>query len=50
MINEPDWKGKKSNPDGQVIIGDGTEIREYVVINKPTESYTKIGNNCYIMS
>jgi len=49
-INEPDWKGKKSNPDGQVIIGDGTEIREYVVINKPTESYTKIGNNCYIMS
>jgi UDP-N-acetylglucosamine acyltransferase len=50
MITEPDWKGKKSNPNGQVIIGENTEIKEFVVINKPTENYTRIGNNCYIMS
>ena len=45
MITEPDWKGIKSNPNGQVIIGDNTEIKEYVVINKPTESCTRIGDN-----
>lgn len=50
MITEPDWKGKTSNPIGQVIIGDNTEIKEYVIINKPTESCTRIGDNCYIMS
>ena len=50
MITEPDWKGKTSNPIGQVIIGDNTEIKEYVIINKPTGLYTRIGDNCYIMS
>lgn len=50
MITEPDWKGRKSNPSGEVIIGDNTEIREYAIINKPTETCTRIGDNCYIMS
>ena len=50
MITEPDWKGHVSNHDGQVIIGDNTEIKEFVVINKPTDKVTSIGKECYIMS
>ena len=50
MITEPDWKGHVSNPDGRVIIGDNTEIKEFVVINKPTDKVTSIGKDCYIMS
>ena len=50
MITEPDWKGKTSNPDGRVIIVENTDIKEYVVINKPTGACTRIGDNCYIMS
>ena len=50
MITEPDWKGKCANPHGQVIVGEGTEIREFVSINKPTKDVTYIGSNCYIMN
>ena len=50
MITEPDWKGHPSNPEGRVFIGDNTEIKEFVVINKPTDKVTSIGKDCYIMS
>jgi len=34
----------------RVIIGDNTEIKEFVVINKPTDKVTSVGKDCYIMS
>ena len=50
MITEPDWNGRSSNPNGIVNIGENTKIRELVIINKPTEHETYIGNNCYLMN
>lgn len=50
LITEPDWKGVKSSGYGRVHVGDGTVIREYTVINKPTDKITHIGDNCYIMN
>ncbi|MDO5615719.1 MAG: acyl-ACP--UDP-N-acetylglucosamine O-acyltransferase [Cruoricaptor ignavus] len=43
---------KFDGEDTQVIIGDGTIIRECVTINRGTKAlgYTKIGNNCLIMA
>jgi len=33
-----------------IIIGSGTEIREFVTVNLPTFGTTKIGNNCLLMA
>ena len=43
---------KFEGEDTQVIIGDGTTIRECVTVNRGTKAlgYTKIGNNCLIMA
>ena len=43
---------KFEGEDSQVIIGDGTTIRESVTVNRGTKAlgYTKIGNNCLIMA
>lgn len=43
---------KFDGEDTQVIIGDGTTIRESVTINRGTKAlgYTKIGNDCLIMA
>ena len=43
---------KFDGEDTQVIIGDGTTLRECVTINRgtPALGYTKIGNNCLIMA
>lgn len=43
---------KFEGEDSQVIIGDGTTIRECVTINRGTKAlgYTKIGKNCLIMA
>ena len=43
---------KFDGEDTQVIIGDGTTIRECVTINRGTKAlgYTKIGENCLIMA
>ena len=43
---------KFEGEDTQVIIGDGTTLRECVTINRGTKAlgYTKIGNNCLIMA
>lgn len=43
---------KFDGEDTQVIIGDGTTIRECVTVNRGTKAlgYTKIGNNCLIMA
>ena len=39
-------------PIGQVIVGDGTIIREHVTIHSSSKElgYTRIGNNCYIQA
>lgn len=50
METEPDWKDHISNKHGKVEIGDNTVVRELVIINKPTNTLTKIGTNCYIMN
>jgi UDP-N-acetylglucosamine acyltransferase len=50
METEPDWKGVSSNPNGKIIIGENTQIRECVIINKPTKEKTHIGSNCYLMN
>lgn len=43
---------KFEGEDSQVIIGDGTTIRECVTVNRGTKAlgYTKIGKNCLIMA
>ncbi len=43
---------KFDGEDSQVIIGDGTTIRECVTVNRGTKAlgYTKIGKNCLIMA
>ena len=43
---------KFDGEDTQVIIGDGTTVRECVTINRGTKAlgYTKIGNECLIMA
>ncbi len=43
---------KFDGEDTQVIIGDGTTIRECVTVNRGTKAlgYTKIGANCLIMA
>ncbi len=43
---------KFDGEDTQVIIGDGTTIRESVTINRGTKAlgYTKLGNDCLIMA
>lgn len=43
---------KFDGEDTQVIIGDGTTVRECVTINRGTKAlgYTKIGNDCLIMA
>lgn len=43
---------KFDGEDTQVIIGDGTTVRESVTINRGTKAlgYTKIGNDCLIMA
>ncbi|UQB70233.1 acyl-ACP--UDP-N-acetylglucosamine O-acyltransferase [Epilithonimonas zeae] len=43
---------KFDGEDTQVIIGDGTTLRECVTINRGTKAlgYTKVGNNCLIMA
>jgi len=43
---------KFDGEETQVIIGDGTTLRECVTINRGTKAlgYTKIGNNCLIMA
>lgn len=33
-----------------VIIGSGTEIREFVTVNAPTYGTTRIGSNCFLMA
>jgi acyl-[acyl carrier protein]--UDP-N-acetylglucosamine O-acyltransferase len=51
MFTKPDWKNHTSYPGGDVFVGKGTVIREYVIINKPASTdLTKIGTNCYIMN
>jgi acyl-[acyl carrier protein]--UDP-N-acetylglucosamine O-acyltransferase len=50
MFTEPDWKNHASVKDSDVTIGDGTIIRERVIINYPAEKSTVIGSNCYIMN
>lgn len=51
LETEPDWKGHHpSNPEGKIIIGNDSIIRECVIINKPTEHCTHIGSNCYLMN
>lgn len=50
LITEPDWKGRTSSEHGRVHIGDNTIIREFTVINKPTEALTHVGDNCYVMN
>jgi len=48
QMTEPDWKDHPSN--GKVFIGTGTIIREAVIINKPTQTSTIIGCDCYLMN
>lgn len=50
IITEPDWNGRTSNVNGIVHIGENTVIREYTIINKPVESRTYVGDDCYIMN
>mmetsp|Transcript_24906 Transcript_24906/g.59041 ORF Transcript_24906/g.59041 Transcript_24906/m.59041 type:complete len:186 (+) Transcript_24906:56-613(+) len=50
IINEPDCRGKGSNPEGRVVIGKNVTFRELTVVNKPTGPETRIGDECYIMS
>ena len=50
MYTEPDWKGKSSNPDGKIIVGANTIIRELSIVNKPVYKETRLGDDCFIMS
>jgi acyl-[acyl carrier protein]--UDP-N-acetylglucosamine O-acyltransferase len=51
MFTEPDWKGHSSVEGSTVSIGDGTIIRENVIINLPAKNdLTVIGSNCYLMN
>ena len=51
MFTEPDWKGQSSIKDSTVSIGNGTIIRENVIINLPGKNdVTVVGSNCYIMN
>jgi acyl-[acyl carrier protein]--UDP-N-acetylglucosamine O-acyltransferase len=51
MFTEPDWKGHTSVEGSTVSIGDGTIIRENVIINLPAKNdLTVIGSNCYLMN
>ena len=51
MFTEPDWKGRASVEGSTVSIGDGTVLRENVIINLPAKNdLTVIGSNCYLMN
>jgi UDP-N-acetylglucosamine acyltransferase len=51
-IGQPaQYKIKRFENEGNyIIVGKGTEIREFVTVNAPTYSTTKIGKNCFLMA
>ncbi len=50
-LGEMGAKGDVFLPEGKIIIGDGTTLREYVNVHSPVRrSNTRIGNKCYIMN
>ncbi len=55
-IGMPAQDTNTSRPEGTVLIGKNTHIREFVTISSPktsgqsTTQSTRIGNNCYIMN
>lgn len=48
--DNPQHIGKEKNPNGKIIIDEGTIIREFVTIHSPIEEITKVGKNCYLMA
>ncbi|RLC20945.1 MAG: hypothetical protein DRH56_09930 [Deltaproteobacteria bacterium] len=45
------YKQPRFEDEGKpIIIGAGTEIREFVTINLPTYGETKVGRNCFLMA
>jgi UDP-N-acetylglucosamine acyltransferase len=47
----PQWVGNKTDGGCNIVIGDNTEIREFVTINIPTSTVdTFIGCNCLLMA
>jgi|TARA_B100000902_G_scaffold274249_1_gene260124 UDP-N-acetylglucosamine acyltransferase len=42
---------RRGSGEGKIIIGEGTTIKDGVIISKPTlTDHTTIGNDCYLMS
>ena len=39
-----------ANPNGRVIIREGTLIKEFVTVNQPCKEKTIVGKNCILMS
>jgi len=49
--NPAQYKVPRFEDEGNpIIIGDGTQIREFVAINLPTYNTTRIGKNCFLMA
>lgn len=48
--SEPQSVKEGGNPDGRVIIGEGTTVREFATIHQPCRDETIIGKNCLIMA
>jgi len=48
--DNPQHITKEKNPNGKIIIDEGTIIREFVTIHSPIEELTKVGKNCYLMA
>lgn len=48
--DNPQHIAKGKNFDGQIVIDEGTIIREFVTIHSPIEDLTRIGKNCYLMA
>lgn len=48
--DNPQHVKAEKNPNGKIIIGKNTIIREFVTIHAPIEDLTQIGKNCYLMA
>ena len=48
--DNPQHITKEKNEKGQIVIDEGTIIREFVTIHSPIEDLTRIGKNCYLMA
>jgi len=47
---EAQWVGGPVDLGNPVVIGDRTEIREFVTINTPVAEITRIGSDCLLMA